>query len=237
MRSPESLGPGPAWQPFSLRAPRWSTFRKLSVRRSPRKLSPSYLILSMLRLPRPLVQLSLSQLGRSRVPISGPSALGLSLAFPSRAPSLRPFSSTRSILSPLPPSPSAQATPNGVVGAVSGTQNTSEKRMYPVPDWADRLPARLKWTHPYMSLARMDKPIGTWLLFWPCGQFNLSSACGGPSVAWLTGLIELGQLGRSRWQPTRPRSRQQCWHGTWPCSGRARWSCAGQVVLSTTCGT
>jgi 4-hydroxybenzoate polyprenyltransferase len=29
----------------------------------------------------------------------------------------------------------------------------------------DHLPARLK---PYAQLARLDRPIGTWLLFWPC---------------------------------------------------------------------
>ena len=29
-----------------------------------------------------------------------------------------------------------------------------------------RLPASLQ---PYLRLARLDRPIGTWLLFWPCG--------------------------------------------------------------------
>ncbi len=24
------------------------------------------------------------------------------------------------------------------------------------------------WTHPYAQLARWDRPVGTWLLFWPC---------------------------------------------------------------------
>ena len=33
------------------------------------------------------------------------------------------------------------------------------------PSWVDRLPARLQ---PYARLARFDRPIGTWLLFWPC---------------------------------------------------------------------
>ena len=31
--------------------------------------------------------------------------------------------------------------------------------------WVDRAPAR--W-QPYLRLARLDRPIGTWLLFWPC---------------------------------------------------------------------
>ena len=32
--------------------------------------------------------------------------------------------------------------------------------------WVDRAPVR--W-QPYLRLARLDRPIGTWLLFWPCG--------------------------------------------------------------------
>ena len=39
----------------------------------------------------------------------------------------------------------------------------------PTPDaergWIDRLPARVQ---PYARLARMDRPAGSWLLFWPC---------------------------------------------------------------------
>lgn len=27
-----------------------------------------------------------------------------------------------------------------------------------------------RWSKPYMALSRIDKPIGTWLLFWPCGE-------------------------------------------------------------------
>jgi 4-hydroxybenzoate polyprenyltransferase len=31
--------------------------------------------------------------------------------------------------------------------------------------WVDRTPERLR---PYLRLMRLDRPIGTWLLFWPC---------------------------------------------------------------------
>lgn len=31
--------------------------------------------------------------------------------------------------------------------------------------WVDRAPVRWR---PYLRLARLDRPIGTWLLFWPC---------------------------------------------------------------------
>jgi 4-hydroxybenzoate polyprenyltransferase len=32
-------------------------------------------------------------------------------------------------------------------------------------DWVDRMPPRAR---PYLRLMRLDRPIGTWLLFWPC---------------------------------------------------------------------
>lgn len=37
--------------------------------------------------------------------------------------------------------------------------------------WIHRLP--LKWI-PFAELARLDKPIGTWLLYWPCGKIACS---------------------------------------------------------------
>ena len=39
------------------------------------------------------------------------------------------------------------------------------KRFMSSASWVDRAPAGLK---PYLLLARMDKPAGTWLLLWPC---------------------------------------------------------------------
>jgi hypothetical protein len=33
--------------------------------------------------------------------------------------------------------------------------------------WLDRMPESVQ---PYLYLTRIDKPIGTWLLFWPCGN-------------------------------------------------------------------
>lgn len=38
--------------------------------------------------------------------------------------------------------------------------------MAPAPvTWVDSMP---KDVQPYLYLARVDKPIGTWLLLWPC---------------------------------------------------------------------
>src|SRR6202012_5856977 len=31
--------------------------------------------------------------------------------------------------------------------------------------WWDHVPPRMR---PYLQLMRLDRPIGTWLLFWPC---------------------------------------------------------------------
>lgn len=35
--------------------------------------------------------------------------------------------------------------------------------------WLDRMPKSIQ---PYLYLTRIDKPIGTWLLFWPCGMYR-----------------------------------------------------------------
>lgn len=40
--------------------------------------------------------------------------------------------------------------------------------------WLDRLPPKLA---PYVFLTRMDKPIGTWLLYWPCGKLITTFSC------------------------------------------------------------
>jgi hypothetical protein len=38
--------------------------------------------------------------------------------------------------------------------------------------WLDRLPSALQPMKPYLELTRIDKPIGTWLLYWPCGEYS-----------------------------------------------------------------
>ncbi|VAW16744.1 4-hydroxybenzoate polyprenyltransferase [hydrothermal vent metagenome] len=49
--------------------------------------------------------------------------------------------------------------------------------------WVDRtLPS---WARPYARLARLDRPIGTWLLMWPClWGVALASAAGGLAPDW-----------------------------------------------------
>ncbi|SCZ97613.1 BZ3500_MvSof-1268-A1-R1_Chr4-3g07298 [Microbotryum saponariae] len=69
---------------------------------------------------------------------------------------------------------------------------------HPLPPWANKLPKALRWTHPYVSLARMDKPIGTWLLYWPCAwsltMAAYSSALPPLSLTWNLALFGTGAL-------------------------------------------
>lgn len=46
-------------------------------------------------------------------------------------------------------------------------QQQEERRVLRYGNWLDRLPSKVA---PYAFLARIDKPIGTWLLYWPCGK-------------------------------------------------------------------
>ncbi len=56
--------------------------------------------------------------------------------------------------------------------------------------WVDALPA--PW-RPYARLARFDRPIGSWLLFWPCG-WGLAAAGGLVSHWWLLPLFLIGAV-------------------------------------------
>jgi 4-hydroxybenzoate polyprenyltransferase len=50
-------------------------------------------------------------------------------------------------------------------------ENITDEKVSPTKynNWLDKLPPKLA---PYVYLTRMDKPIGTWLLYWPCGEFK-----------------------------------------------------------------
>jgi hypothetical protein len=83
---------------------------------------------------------------------------------PDLGSSLISFSTSRylSTTPPRPLNPPNELTKTSTTIARAATS--------PIPPWAEKLPKSLKWLHPYLSLARLDKPIGTWLLFWPCGK-------------------------------------------------------------------
>ncbi|MGV3651749.1 MAG: 4-hydroxybenzoate octaprenyltransferase [Devosia sp.] len=59
-------------------------------------------------------------------------------------------------------------TPNATGGLPPGTVADAQRG-----NWVDRFAP--EWLKPYARLARWDRPIGFWLLFWPCG-FGLGLA-------------------------------------------------------------
>lgn len=60
----------------------------------------------------------------------------------------------------------SQPTPPSQDESNSSTNSPPLTSDPPILTWVDRyLPAKF---HPYARLARVDKPIGTWLLLWPC---------------------------------------------------------------------
>ncbi len=56
--------------------------------------------------------------------------------------------------------------------------------------WIDRLPAPLQ---PYARLARLDRPAGSWLLFWPCA-WGVALAGGLASQPWLIAWFGIGSI-------------------------------------------
>lgn len=51
--------------------------------------------------------------------------------------------------------------------ATDNNQGSKESPRVLYNNWLDHLPSKIA---PYAFLTRIDKPIGTWLLFWPCGK-------------------------------------------------------------------
>ncbi|HEX4295383.1 MAG TPA: 4-hydroxybenzoate octaprenyltransferase [Rhizomicrobium sp.] len=64
-------------------------------------------------------------------------------------------------------------------------------------DWVGRVPVRIQ---PYLRLMRLDRPIGTWLLFWPCALGLLLGATEGDRPfsgwrdLWLIVLFGIGSI-------------------------------------------
>jgi len=64
-------------------------------------------------------------------------------------------------------------------------------------DWVGRVPMRIQ---PYLRLMRLDRPIGTWLLFWPCALGLLLGATEGDRPfsgwrdLWLIVLFGIGSI-------------------------------------------
>jgi 4-hydroxybenzoate polyprenyltransferase len=73
------------------------------------------------------------------------------------------------------------------------TRDVSESDI-PVGGWVDRLMPR--WSHPYIRLARYDRPIGTWLLLFPCwwSIAMASQSATDPRLFLLLALFGIGAL-------------------------------------------
>ncbi|GAA5929547.1 hypothetical protein JCM10213_006402 [Rhodosporidiobolus nylandii] len=114
----------------------------------------------------------------------------------------------RAALSPFPPL-RRPAPPSRILARLQSTstpppapqtlvQPNQHDPTFPIPTWARFLPKGLRWTHPYLSLARMDKPIGTWLLYWPCAwgitMAAYSSALPVSTWAWNLALFGTGAI-------------------------------------------
>ena len=69
---------------------------------------------------------------------------------------------------------------------------TPRRRFTDIPEtgWVARAPAGLR---PYLRLARLDRPIGTWLLLWPCWWSLALAADGWPDPVLLV-LFGIGAL-------------------------------------------
>ncbi|MEQ9638477.1 MAG: 4-hydroxybenzoate octaprenyltransferase [Alphaproteobacteria bacterium] len=71
-------------------------------------------------------------------------------------------------------------------------QPNPARRFTDIPEtgWVARAPA---WARPYLRLARLDRPIGTWLLLWPC-WWSLALAADGWPDPVLLALFGVGAL-------------------------------------------
>ena len=114
--------------------------------------------------------------------------------------------------------------------------------------WADWLPA---WLRPYGVLARWDRPIGSWLLLWPC-WWGMALACGPGPTRGCSSLFAIGAVsmrgagcyqrpvrsrprcqGRAHPQPAAPSGRLSVaqalvsWRSSWLVG---RWSCSASTA-------
>lgn len=62
--------------------------------------------------------------------------------------------------------------PTSISSDPSRVQQSAPQNSLPGKSWVDRMPIK---TRPYLHLTRIDKPIGTLLLFYPCGMSRMRS--------------------------------------------------------------
>lgn len=82
----------------------------------------------------------------------------------------QPDRNRRYINIPSTSSSSSSSSSPSAIDATLPAAPAASPSISPAPSWLDRLPTSLRWTRPYFELSRLDKPIGSWLLYWPCGE-------------------------------------------------------------------
>lgn len=131
--------------------------------------------------PLSLYRNRVSRLSRGYATKTNPPSGSVSSPVPSASTSAKTtatdFSSTsptnleNMVSSSTAPDASA-ASSTTTINAVPTDQQTA---IAPPKTWLDKLPSVLQPVKPYLELIRIDKPIGTLLLYWPCGKFCLFS--------------------------------------------------------------
>ncbi|KAG1056597.1 hypothetical protein G6F43_001516 [Rhizopus delemar] len=73
--------------------------------------------------------------------------------------------------------------------AADNNQGSKESPRVLYNNWLDHLPSKIA---PYAFLTRIDKPIGTWLLFWPCAwSISMAAYHSGSSIVDAASMIAL----------------------------------------------
>lgn len=147
-------------------------------------------------------------------PAAAGAAAGSSTGWPSPFLHARPFTATAASWLAAPPSSSSsssdeqqlgdQAAGSGPDGSAAAGASSSRGADAAAPaaasgpqrivtgTWLDRLPQ--SWV-PYAQLMRIEKPIGTWLLAWPCfWSIALAEPSGSPPDLHLLTLFGLGAV-------------------------------------------
>ncbi|KAI7862895.1 4-hydroxybenzoate polyprenyl transferase [Spinellus fusiger] len=70
-------------------------------------------------------------------------------------------------------------------------EKKAKRQLY--DNWVDRLPEKVS---PYLYLLRLDRPVGSWLLFWPCAwSITMAAASSSASISQTASMLALFGLG------------------------------------------
>lgn len=89
---------------------------------------------------------------------------------PSRFLTSKSFQFTRSFSAPTNRSDKEKIAASSSSSSTTTSNHLSSSSSKPIESSLWQRTKR--WSRPYLALSRIDKPIGTWLLFWPCGEYQ-----------------------------------------------------------------